>query len=552
MEISSLPLDIIAKIREYFVAFPIFLTSNKVKYYGTARRLSDWRYFCNCSNSTFFQQVKHYLSFYKLSKRLSNSYLMYCNDEKNKMSFEFKEIIVKIMNIIENPKNQLFLDLFPDGNRALNLAVYKHILDNVFGIEIMLKSITPLPSVRVLFIFPIEENKDIDFTKCSIGNSTKSIQFISSCQVLDYKFLEDLRLEELLLDGVSSIRNVSCFKNIRMLSLPRCTKLIDVSPLRNAYYLNLEHCRKITGFSVLGKVYRLNLSFTKVTDVSALSGVYHLILDYCKHITDISSLNHVPILSIVGVTTNGLMSHNTIKELSFTGSRAAMNCVKDFEKKSKKVLKVYRDFGDTSSVNWDEWYSCLEGYTIIYLDFPSTVLTVTSLERLYFLPYNYVGLRHERNIQRILPNLLELTISASLYDIDFNFLPSLTKLTFDGIDISNATLTLKDSLTLKELRLFHPTNLIDLTLLHINLTVLQVTSCTDQNSSGCLMILLDEESSLDIIAIDCPYIIASTINVIELHVAGEEEEIEENYDEEGSNSDQEGNINDPEENNGDQ
>jgi hypothetical protein len=192
----------------------------------------------------------------------------------------------------------------------------------------------PVRSLKITRTFSPSATHTVDASCLKIMEEA----IFSSVELHNYQTLAHLKYFSAT--NSTSIGDVTCFQNVRVLKLHSCPNITDVSCLGNVhdlelsdcgitdvsalgqvFKLNLSNCRDITDVSALGKVYDLNLAnCPSIIDVTALGCVHTLNLNDCRGVTDISSLENVYPLSITGFKGTDVSALRSVVKLNLTYS----------------------------------------------------------------------------------------------------------------------------------------------------------------------------------------------------------------------------------------
>jgi hypothetical protein len=293
--ITELPEEIILLIAA-------FLHSSKYQNERTFEFSLDWRNFI-ASNQKYFTPLKKRTRLLHLTREMSTKF----HD-----SISFRD---QVLSIVEDPKLQISLSVGKCENP------FDACLGQVKYLRIERSEVVALPF----------EAEEITFSGCKLSSktigcaSTKRLNVFHTvgCDLLQfpnveklcvmegynsspqaYHFLPNLKTVEVT---GSDLSDVSCFRDVRKLTLQYCPNVVDVGCLENVHDLTL-FCPSITDTSKLGRVRILNISGCPgITDISTLTKVEQLSMSQCPRL---SKNNNQKTLDI-------LESLDTLAELNF-------------------------------------------------------------------------------------------------------------------------------------------------------------------------------------------------------------------------------------------
>jgi hypothetical protein len=104
------------------------------------------------------------------------------------------------------------------------------------------------------------------------------------------------RLVDFISSGGYNIVDVSPLKNVPNVTIVDSPKLVDISPLKNCKSVNVSECKAIVDFSPLENVLDVTVNGTYIDDLSVFKKTQILSLSRCTRIINVEKLKYLKTL----------------------------------------------------------------------------------------------------------------------------------------------------------------------------------------------------------------------------------------------------------------
>jgi hypothetical protein len=386
----------------------------------------DWRNFINTRKDEFSRWKKAH-QLIRLKFPIAESF------------YHSMKLQRKFLRWIENPREQLELYINRnDGYLESNKIIDLQLIHAVKRIDVRETKIVPCSVVNVTDVEIV--NCTFDTFSFSMFSNVSRLSFhdYHTDNAYDFAMLKHLKngdfyihycvhyhclshLPSLQIINCYSVSDVSCSKDIRVLTLSSCCNITDVSSLGGIFQVDLSFNSGIVDVSNLGNVRTLRLSgCTGITDVSALNNVHTLDLSHCNQISDISELTSVVVLDISGCRNiDSVAMLACLKELNIRGCEKVHDLV-DLVHLQKLIVDGVQQFPASNFpvISHLRHFAIYDNYMHDYIATSGATSTM-SVERVsFFTKIPALRFDHDGTLVNLpsFPHLISLTILAC-----FNF-----------------------------------------------------------------------------------------------------------------------------------